>query len=401
MRGRRVFGTLLGAVLVLGIADSLSQPYLALFAAVEAGMQPFQVGVLASATGLGGIVISTWLGHRFDRAPTRFYIVLACLGGAAGYALLTVTRGFWPLLLLSLTLLGVVAVAFPQLFALARQVMGDSEGARWAAPVLRSGWSLAWALGPLLGALILARYSFSGLFWASAAVLLGAALMVLVVPMKVGPGQVTATEAVARVPLPRAPIVLLTLGVALFFTSMIAGSLVLPFYVTDELDLPASRMGLLFSACAAVEVVVALGLALIPPDWGRAWLVPGGMLLMTGYFAITMLSQDLTGLLLGQIARGAAIAVVGAAGIVYFQDVMAPAVGRATTLFSNATTAGVLGAGLLAGSWLEVFSYRWSLALCGATALLGAVAFAWGGRQLSNQTEDEGTRPVEPGPLVL
>ncbi len=59
MGERRTFGVVLAAVLVLGIADSLSGPYLALFAADEAGLDPLRVGVLASATGLSGIAIST------------------------------------------------------------------------------------------------------------------------------------------------------------------------------------------------------------------------------------------------------------------------------------------------------------------------------------------------------
>ncbi|GAB3254857.1 sugar efflux transporter [Kineosporia babensis] len=366
----------LGAVLMLGIADSLSSPYLALFAADEAGLDPLRVGALASASGLSGIVISAWLGRRFDRAPRRIYAVFACVGGALGYALLTVSRSFEVLLLLSLSLLGVVAVAFPQLFALAQVSLGKTPQARRAAPVLRSGWSLAWALGPLVGALVMTRSGFVGVFWATAGTLLVTALLLLFVPVRrFAAGAVTGEQS-KRAPLSWGTTALLVLGVMLFFTSMLAGSLVLPFYVTRELDLPAASLGPLFSACAAVEVVVALALAFLP-TW--KWLVPGGMLLMVGYFAITMVSRDLTGLLLAQVARGAAIAVVGAAGIVYFQEWMAPATGRATTLFSNATTAGVVIAGLLAGFWLEAFSYRTALALCALTALLGAVAFAGAG----------------------
>jgi SET family sugar efflux transporter-like MFS transporter len=80
-------------------------------------------------------------------------------------------------------------------------------------------------------------------------------------------------------------------------------------------------------------------------------------------------------LLIGQLARGTAIAVVGAAGIRYFQDVMAPATGRATTLFVNAGSAGLLVAGVLAGLSVQSFGYTLTLLLCGVTTVASALAF--------------------------
>ena len=70
-----------------------------------------------------------------------------------------------------------------------------------------------------------------------------------------------------------------------------------------------------------------------------------------------------------------AIAFVGAAGIRYFQDAMAPATARATTLFANAGTAGLLIAGTAGGLALEVLGARPTLLLCGAVALGAAATF--------------------------
>ena len=75
------------------------------------------------------------------------------------------------------------------------------------------------------------------------------------------------------------------------------------------------------------------------------------------------------------------IAIVAAAGIRYFQDLLAPATGRATTLFANASTAGLLVSGILAGVAVEHFGYRATLLLCGVTAALGGVAFTLGTRR--------------------
>lgn len=402
----RTFGMLITAVLLLGIADAMSSPYLVLFAVDHVHLSPFQAGVIASASGVGGIAVSHWVGRRFDHRPTRTYIVAVTLAGALGFAVLTVTTSFAILVLLGLTLLGAVAAAFPQLFALARVVLGDGPAGQRSAPLLRSGWSLSWALGPLLGAALLAGTGFTGVFVVTAAVLVATALVTLAIPSpatsSVTPASAPLAPATAGdpadraaervpaervptdrdpapgdpLPLPPAVVTLLTLSIALFFTAMFAGSLALPLFVTRDLHQPVSALGWLFSACAAVEVLAALALVWIPARVSQRALITAGMALFVGYFALCLLASGMALLLAAQVARGVAIAIVGAAGIRYFQDALAPATGRATALFANASTAGLLVAGVLAGSSLQLSGYRATLLLCGVTAGIATVTFA-------------------------
>jgi SET family sugar efflux transporter-like MFS transporter len=163
--------------------------------------------------------------------------------------------------------------------------------------------------------------------------------------------------------------------VVLFFLAMFAGSIALPLYVTRGLHQPDTAVGLLYSACAAVEVVAALALAALPQRVSQRALIAAAMGALAAYFAITVLAHGMALLLLGQVARGIAIAVVGAAGIRFFQEIMAPATGRATTLFANASTAGALLAGVLAGLSVQHWGYLTTLMLCGAAALAGAAVF--------------------------
>ena len=57
---------------------------------------------------------------------------------------------------------------------------------------------------------------------------------------------------------------LLVISVVLFFLAMFAGSVALPLYVTRGLHQPDTTVGLLYSACAAVEILAALALAGLP-----------------------------------------------------------------------------------------------------------------------------------------
>ncbi|GAB7051007.1 MFS transporter [Catenuloplanes indicus] len=362
------FVALFAAVLLLGVADSMINSYIVLFGADEAGLTPIRIGVWSSVCAIAGMTISWWLGRRFDHRPARVYAIVVILLGAAGYLLLPRVTSFPVLLVMAATVLGATGAAFPQLFALARAVLGDGAAGQRSAPLLRTAWSLAWAGGPLFGALVLSRGGYDALMWTAAAVFLGSALMVLTVPR---PGPVTAVH-----PAPGGTPVLLTTAITLFFTAMFAGSLALPLFVTRALHQGPAAVGVLYSVCAAVEVAATLGLAAVPDRVGQRTLILGGFGAFVCYFAVTVVSTGMPMLVAGQILRGTGIAVVGAAGIRYFQDLLAPATGRATTLFSNATTAGLLLSGVLAGVAVEQFGYRTTLLLCGVTAALGGVAFA-------------------------
>jgi MFS transporter, SET family, sugar efflux transporter len=94
-------------------------------------------------------------------------------------------------------------------------------------------------------------------------------------------------------------------------------------------------------------------------------------------------------LVIGQVFRGVGIAIVGAVGIRYFQDLLAPATGRATTLFANASTAGLLVSGILSGVAVEHFGYQTTLLLCAVVAALGGIAFTLGSRRQAGSRHTE------------
>ena len=369
------------AVLLLGIGDSMVNSYIVLFGADVVGLTPLQIGVWASVFAISGITIGWWLGRLFDRRPARTYAIVVILLGSAGYLLLPRVSSFLVLLLMAATVLGAMGAAFPQLFALARSVLGEGAAGQRSAPLLRSAWSLAWAGGPLLGALVLSWGGYSWLLWTAAGVFLASALTVFTVPR---PGPVAVANSS-----PGDTPVLLTASVTLFFAAVFAGGLALPLFVTRALHQQPASIGVLFSVCAAVEVVATLSLAVVPARVSQRALILGGFGSFVCYYALTVVASGMAMLVIGQALRGVGIAIVAAAGIRYFQDLLAPATGRATTLFANAATAGLLVSGILAGLAVEHFGYRTTLLLCGVTAALGGVAFLLGSRRAGSRRPEK------------
>lgn len=400
-RGRRQgspFPALAASVVLLGLADSLVGAYFVLFLADQAALSPTQIGVLFSLPAVGGIALSFWLGRRFDARPTRTWAVVAAASSAVGYALLTTTTSFAWMLLISVVLLAAYQSAYPQLFALSRHVLGGGLAGARAAPLLRSGWSLSWAVGPLLGAALVPLVGFDGVLWA-AVVLLAVMLPVLATvpslrppPPRPGasatpvggaeavqdpdPGARHSSTARPRSALGRGEVAALTAAVTLFFGAMFAGSLALPLYVTRGLGLPEALVGWMYSLCALVEIAAALAVAALPSRVSQRALITAGMAALTVHFALTVLADGAALLLVAQVPRGVAIAVVAAAGIRFFQDALAPATGFATTLFSGASDAGFLLSGVLGGLAVDRLGYVPALGACGVAAALSAVLFA-------------------------
>jgi MFS transporter, SET family, sugar efflux transporter len=162
----------------------------------------------------------------------------------------------------------------------------------------------------------------------------------------------------------------------LFHTAMLAGSVVLPLYVTRTLDRPDGDVGLLFSVCALVEIPAALATMLLPARIAKRPVILLGMLLFTAYFVLVSISSGMVMLIATQVARGVALAVVGALGITYVQDLAPHATGRATAMYANTLTVGSLVSGVLAGATAQALGYRPALLLCGLLAVGGCACLA-------------------------
>jgi SET family sugar efflux transporter-like MFS transporter len=99
------------------------------------------------------------------------------------------------------------------------------------------------------------------------------------------------------------------------------------------------------------------------------------MLLLGAYFLLVATSSSMPLLIGTQLARGVALAVVGALGITYVQDLLPHATGRATTMFANTLTTGSLISGVLAGATAQALGYRAALLLCGLLTVVGCALF--------------------------
>ncbi|QYC43859.1 Sugar efflux transporter A [Nonomuraea coxensis DSM 45129] len=377
---RRRLITLLTAVLLLGVTEAMIGPYLVLFGAERLRLSALEIGVFVSMTSLSGMAVSILLGRLYDRRPGRRPAMLAASLAGTGYLLLLTGPPYPLLLLVAVLFIGPGAAAFPQLFALARSHADETtSGSGARTPVLRSAWSLAWAVGPLAGGALLGGGGYTAVLAATAA---GYCLMVVAV-LGLGGSRAPVPESAGADGGPAVSVRAAALPVAaftLFHTAMFSGAVVLPLYVTQGLHGSAGTVGWMFSVCAAAEIPAALAL-LLPGRWSRRRAVLLGMALMTAYLALLATFTSTVALVLVHLARGVAIAFVGALGISHMQDLFPRAPGRATTLFANTAAAGALVSGIAAGGVSQALGYHAALVCCAVVSAVAWLLFLLAGRQ--------------------
>ncbi len=384
-----LYVALLATAVLIGFRESMSGPYLTLFAIGKAGLGPLDLGVFLTARALGGIVFSMAFGAWFDRAPGTLPMLVSLIAGAAGYGLLASTTDFGLLLLIAAVPLGMGGAAFPLVFAVAKSRLAE-PGSERAIAVLRAAFSAAWGVGPALGAAAVGAYDYTGLFLISAVcgVLACASL-----------GGIGGRAPAASNP-PRggengkdvAPAVGLTAAsFTLYSMAMVMGAVALPVVVTRDLHGTTGDVGLIASLSALLEVPVMAGVAWRPGTVGGLKGMVAGFAAFTAFFLLSAWAPSVGDMAVIQVLRALGIGLVSCIGIGFMQDLMPNRAGAAAALYANTGQVGALLAGLAAGGWADLFGYRSMFGACAVASLLGLGLLLLGARPLPRLA------PAQPG----
>jgi SET family sugar efflux transporter-like MFS transporter len=368
------FLPLVSASLFVGLGNAVGGSYLILYVVDKAHMSPLLLGIFLTVYSLSGMVISTSFGRWFDRKPSPIPLLLALVMTVSAYTLLSVTTNFYLLLLIAGIPLGTSLAVFPQLFALAKGHL-DRVGADTAergTAMMRATWSIAWAFGPALGAIVISLSDFFGVF-------LTAAVCVVAATIIIASARVNALRSRDKtsLELKSSSRTIREAGLAassltLFHMAMFMGSIALPVVATHELRGTKADVGLMFSLCAFLEVPVMFAFVLRPSAAGNHGWISAGFLAFALYFLTVTWSSSVSALLAAQVLRAVGIGLIAYQGISYMQALMPNQAGAAAALFANTANLGFLFASLTAGGWAQAFGYR-SMFL--ASAFLSALGF--------------------------
>ena len=356
----------------VGLADSISLPYIVLFLVDQAGFSPLSLSTILTARALSSIVFSMAFGAWIDKRTSVAPLLLALAGSAVGYALLGLTTDFAALLFISAIPIAIGAAAFSQSIALAKRNFSQSSPhtVNRAIGVLRASWSLAWAIGPAVGAILISAAGFRGAFFGSAASGAIAVATLAFVQRRVAladPGRAYPAKPANGGP----AIALAFAALALFHTAMFLGSIPLPIVLTTSLGGVETDVGITMSLCAALEIVVMGALIWKPLQRGERVAIIAGFAAFIVYFVALTLVRSVGGVFWAQIPRAIGIGFVTFLGISFLHSLMPDRAGAAAALFSNSGQLGSVLAALGVGGLAKAFGYASIFVVCAVLSAAG------------------------------
>ena len=355
-----------------GLADSISLPYIVLFFVDQAGFSPLSLSAILTARAVGSIVFSMAFGAWIDKRTSVAPLLLALAGSTVGYALLGLTTDFVALIVIAALPVAIGAAAFSQSIALGKRNFNQASPhtVNRAIGVLRASFSLAWAIGPAIGAILISAAGFRGAFFGSAAS--GAIALATLAFVRTRVALADAGKARQTKPANGGSAIALAFAaLALFHTAMFLGQIPLPIVLTTSLGGAESDVGITMSLCAALEIVVMGALIWKPLQRGERAAIVAGFAAFILYFVMLALVRSVDGVFWAQIPRAVGIALVTYLGIGFLHSLMPHRAGAAAALFSNSGQVGSVLAALSVGGLAKAFGYASIFVVCAVLSAAG------------------------------
>jgi SET family sugar efflux transporter-like MFS transporter len=371
---------LLAANVAFGMAISFVVPYMSMWGTQHVKMSPVVFGWFMTLTSVSSIVLSTVMARLSDtRVMRRTVLILGSLGGIVGYVGYAFLEQPWALTLVGCAAIGLSAANFSQLFAHLREELERPENAYLDAPlimsVLRVSFSLAWTVGPAIGAYVMTEYGYRGIF-------LGAAILFFFflagvlryVPARPHPPHVHPAkhESIFRV-LGRPAIWISVIAFTAVFAAHSINLMNLPLLVTEQLGGTEKDVGIIFGVAPFAEMPLMLWTGQLAARGKTMLLLRIGAVATVIYFLPLTFVHAPWHIYPLQILSAVSIAILTNITIVFYQDLLPAQPGVATSLFANTFNAGNLLGYFAFGNLVGPVGHRGLFLVCAGLSVLTTV----------------------------
>jgi SET family sugar efflux transporter-like MFS transporter len=336
---------LLGTNFMLGLTSTFVLPFGSLWATGEIGMSARFLGLFMTCNAIGAVFISTLIARWSDTHTSRLTLLLigASAGALGNLCYAFVTDPLW-LLAIGSTVLGVASINFAQFFAHVREELARKESAQAHVPfamgVLRACFSLAWVVGPNLGAWIKGRYGYRGIFFSTTGSFIAFALMVVLFVRR--RPRASPAQTGARVGWGFGQPILIghCVAFALLFAALTINSLNLPLFLTQALGGSDQSLGMAFAISPLFEMLFMLWFGHLATKGYQVSVIRIGIVAAVCYFSLLRGVTAPWQVYPLQVLNAAAVAVTTSVIIPFIQDLLPRQAGAATSLYSNSLKVG-------------------------------------------------------------
>lgn len=361
----------------LGMAYSFVVPFMSMWGTLHVGMSPVTFGTFMTITSVSAIVLSLNLARWSDtHVARRTMLIIGSVGGCLGYLSYAFLTDVVLLTLCGSLLIGAATVNFSQLFAFMREELARPENAGADTPLLMSllrvSFSLAWTVGPAIGAWVTVKFGYRGIFLGAASLFALFLLGVLwSVPHRPHPPVAQQPPRASLVGvLTRRDIAATFAGFVLVFAAFSMSMMNLPLMVTQQLGGTKADVGVIYSIAPIFEVPLMIWFGKLAARGHQVGLIRFGVLMGALYFAVLVFAQTPAQIYPIQLLSAVSIAITTNITITFLQDLLPGQAGVATSIYSNSFSAGSLVGYLGFGLLLETVGHRGVFGVC--TALCAA-----------------------------
>ncbi|MEV6537101.1 sugar efflux transporter [Streptomyces sp. NPDC051639] len=367
------------------IAMSVFGTTTSLFLADAVGAGPGLIGLYFTGCAVAAVGISLAAGWLSDRLPDRrTALAVTAMAGVAGAITFIAVRNYAVVFATGAILISLNDAYISQLFAYVKD-FADSTGRELTAfsSQVRSIFSAGWVIGPPAGLFLLAHLGF-GLMYTSTACLLLVTVVLgrFFLPALNPPPAPTAKDddkshrpgllhILARVP--RRTWLLLGAVMAVNVADQIY-IINVALYVTKDLHLSATLVGLMAGVCAALEIPLMIMVGRVADRIGKLRLVSGAAVLAVIFFCLLPVAGSASFLIALQIPNAIWTAIVTSLPMVVVQREVPGGSGTASALYSATFPVAQLLAGAVSGLVAAQAGYRNVFWICAGLCTL-AVAF--------------------------
>ena len=413
---------------LIATSGSLFAPVMSYYLNTELGFDPIHISIVFALLPLATIAIVQTIARFSDMGLQRPMIIcIASLFGIASSMVLYSRPDFVTMCTIGLICLGTHPVAFPQLFASAREfaIKHVKQGSLMFTTFLRSLTSLSWVVGPPLAYAIALGGSFNLLFTVTAVMFFlcflasyfflpnvfdanqgegspesadgqvstetSAEAKAVGQVSAAADGKTSADEAAHHEPGTEqvnqaakaarlagakvawwkdGSVMMLFAGTGLIFTAFSSYISSMPLYVTQELELSTNLPGYIMGLAAFLEIPLMFLGAKLSKIIGLKTVVLIGAISLFVFLVLLHWATTPAQLLALQIFPALFIAFLGSIGMVLFQEMLPTIPGQSTSLFINASTAGqIAGGGMISlaesGSYMTIYNGGLGIAVVG------------------------------------
>ncbi|MFK4149687.1 sugar efflux transporter [Streptomyces sp. NPDC004065] len=366
------------------LAMSVFGTTLSLFLADAVGAGPGLIGLYFTGCAVAGIGINLAMGRLSDRLPDRrIALASTALAGSAGALILTGARTYAVVFATGAVLLGLNEAYISQLFAYVKE-FADTTG-REVTPfssAVRSVFSAGWVVGPPVGLFLLTHAGFARMYAVAAALLVPTVVLgrwflpALQPPPRPEPDDRTGNRrpalrrALTTVP-PRSWLLLGSVTAVNVANQMYLITIAL--HVTKDLRLPASLVGLMAGACAALEIPLMITVGRLADRVGKVRIMAAAVALAVVFFCLLPMARSAPALLALQLPNAMWIAVITSIPMVVVQQEVPGGTGTVSALYSSTFPVAQLLAGAITGVVAAQAGYRSVFWICAGLCALAAV----------------------------